>query len=329
MERMKWIDNAKGIGIILVVLGHAIIYEKADSTFWNGANTIIYSFHMPLFFFLSAYLQGCLEKNNISYTQKKIKLKLISLAVPYFIFSFVYWLSEVAMSAFVHNKAGFSDLLLCPIFPLSTLWFLYALLCYWFIRVIIYKLKIPNKYILICCALLSVVTVHIGFNSLIKATVIPRLLKNSIYYSVGIEYGLRHNHSRRLGGGTLLLGTVGFTIGNYVLMTVNVPAKGLIGILTALSGILFVCSVSNFLSKGVLSNFGKNSLGIYLMHDYIICFMVIFVSKLISNASIIILLATLFGTIISYIVYLICINNRVLKLIFQPQELVSYFRSRE
>ena len=40
-KRIEWIDIAKGIGILLVVLGHItkneVLYE------------IIYSFHMPLF----------------------------------------------------------------------------------------------------------------------------------------------------------------------------------------------------------------------------------------------------------------------------------------
>lgn len=43
-KRVEWIDTAKGIGLILVILGHLKIdYLSA----W------IYTFHMPLFFFLS------------------------------------------------------------------------------------------------------------------------------------------------------------------------------------------------------------------------------------------------------------------------------------
>lgn len=45
MSRIKWIDNARAIGILLVVLGHSLIPASIQ--------TYIYSFHMPLFFFLS------------------------------------------------------------------------------------------------------------------------------------------------------------------------------------------------------------------------------------------------------------------------------------
>ena len=46
--RLEWIDKAKGIGIILVILGHTIC--PPNIKFW------LYSFHMPLFFFLSGYV---------------------------------------------------------------------------------------------------------------------------------------------------------------------------------------------------------------------------------------------------------------------------------
>ena len=54
-----WINIARGIGMILVVLGHA-----ADDTWIRSENNnyiakfvidFIYSFHMPLFFFISGF----------------------------------------------------------------------------------------------------------------------------------------------------------------------------------------------------------------------------------------------------------------------------------
>lgn len=47
-KRLIWIDNAKGIGILLVVLGHTYGIPVQ-------LHHIIYSFHMPLFFILSGY----------------------------------------------------------------------------------------------------------------------------------------------------------------------------------------------------------------------------------------------------------------------------------
>ncbi len=44
-ERIAWLDNARGIGIALVVAGHALTP--------GHARDVIYAFHMPLFFFLA------------------------------------------------------------------------------------------------------------------------------------------------------------------------------------------------------------------------------------------------------------------------------------
>ena len=48
-KRLEWIDLAKGIGIILMVIGHMPSIPSA-------VHNWIFSFHMPLFFFLSGYM---------------------------------------------------------------------------------------------------------------------------------------------------------------------------------------------------------------------------------------------------------------------------------
>ena len=78
-NRIKWIDISKGIGIILVLMGHISKIKII--------NNVIYAFHMPLFFMISGYLY----KNKKEFVKNKVKKVLI----PYFIFSifsFLYWL---------------------------------------------------------------------------------------------------------------------------------------------------------------------------------------------------------------------------------------------
>ncbi|ALP91164.1 acyltransferase family protein [Clostridium butyricum] len=79
-KRIDFIDIMKGIGIILVICGHI--------SQLNTLNTWIYSFHMPLFFFISGITFSMSKKEN--FIRKKVKKILI----PYFIFSiltFIYW----------------------------------------------------------------------------------------------------------------------------------------------------------------------------------------------------------------------------------------------
>ena len=47
-EYVYWIDSAKAIGIILIIVGHL---SYGSSLSW--INKLIYSFHVPLFFMLS------------------------------------------------------------------------------------------------------------------------------------------------------------------------------------------------------------------------------------------------------------------------------------
>lgn len=85
-----WIDYSKGIGILLVVYGHVLrgIQSSQIGLPWElfkFPDTIIYSFHMPLFFFLSGLFAS-------KWAQKEPKVALLnkikSLVYPYFIWSF-------------------------------------------------------------------------------------------------------------------------------------------------------------------------------------------------------------------------------------------------
>lgn len=73
-HRILHIDVAKGIGIILVVFAHM---------FTEGvANNIIFSFHMPLFFFLSGAVEHSWRKQFRVYAVNAMKTTLI----PFFVF---------------------------------------------------------------------------------------------------------------------------------------------------------------------------------------------------------------------------------------------------
>lgn len=78
-QRIEYIDLAKFIGIFLMVLCHAGMH--------NMATSVIYAFHMPLFFFLSGYL---FDRNKTSTTFGSImRKKAFSILVPYYLFSFI------------------------------------------------------------------------------------------------------------------------------------------------------------------------------------------------------------------------------------------------
>lgn len=72
-KRVEWVDIAKGIGIILVIIGHCVMLG-------GHVHNWIFSFHMPLFFILSGLF---LVKEELGgFIQKKIK----TLLIPYITF---------------------------------------------------------------------------------------------------------------------------------------------------------------------------------------------------------------------------------------------------
>jgi len=141
MERLQWVDVAKGIGILIVIIGHELQHVKSSpvSFILDDVVAIIYAFHIPLFFFLS----GVLLNHSASFKQFTVK-KLSRLLLPYFvsclIFSIVSFLSylifknPVSFSWFQCLYAcafGTHDILIqtTGVKLFAILWFLPALFC--------------------------------------------------------------------------------------------------------------------------------------------------------------------------------------------------------
>lgn len=103
--RLHWVDALKGFGIMLVVFAHYKLPIAFD--------TYIFSFHMPLFFFISGFLF-----NFVKYTESAtnfVKGRFRSLIIPYFAFAvltclFYYLLDEVYSPGVVTLKFFEADI---------------------------------------------------------------------------------------------------------------------------------------------------------------------------------------------------------------------------
>ncbi|WP_211461632.1 acyltransferase family protein [Collimonas silvisoli] len=99
-DRYGFIDNAKAIGMILVVLGHSRGLP-------DYLVKLIFSFHVPLFFFISGFLikPGKLETTIYRNAGKVLQ----TLAIPYLLFfllAFLYWLVTRNVGAKALLSAG-------------------------------------------------------------------------------------------------------------------------------------------------------------------------------------------------------------------------------
>ena len=142
-NRLYYIDILKGFAILCVVAGHIATYN-------TNANIIIdfvYSFHMPLFFFISGFLYS-LSKSHL--IKEEIIKKSKTLIIPYFSISII--------ACMVH---GISKETLYGYFVSETrwgYWFLPTLFLLFLIMIVIYKFSHGNERKLIS----MIISVEVG-----------------------------------------------------------------------------------------------------------------------------------------------------------------------
>ncbi|MGV8988690.1 MAG: acyltransferase family protein [Cypionkella sp.] len=129
-DRQLWPDWAKGLGIILVVVGHvwrglmAAGLPIAPDLFAT-VDRLIYAFHMPLFFLLSGlfFEAGMLRRPVPAFLWSRVVLLLWPLAV----WTWIFFLSKSVTGNLVNTPVAWSDFPLIPLPPREEFWFLWAL----------------------------------------------------------------------------------------------------------------------------------------------------------------------------------------------------------
>jgi fucose 4-O-acetylase-like acetyltransferase len=86
-SRIDWIDAAKGLGIVLIVLGH--IYSVAEP---SPLYVFIYAFHVPLFFFIAGLTYRFDPPALPAFFRKKLR----ALLVPYLCYAALGYLFYLA-----------------------------------------------------------------------------------------------------------------------------------------------------------------------------------------------------------------------------------------
>ncbi len=156
-------DNAKFFLMILVVIGHATIWGTESSHIFSSSLLFIYSFHMPLFIFIS----------GMFFSPKKIPQKCVSyfaIYCAYKIFIFIVYslLGRMrGLQLFVEGEAP---------------WFIFALAVYILITYCIRNLNL--KYILV---IFTILALFAGYDrTLTDEFVLARCIKFYPFYLLGV-----------------------------------------------------------------------------------------------------------------------------------------------
>jgi fucose 4-O-acetylase-like acetyltransferase len=130
--RSNLVDIVKGVAIILVTLGHTA-QGMVHRGWWNTPaafffRALIYSFHMPAFFFIAGlFVHGSIKRRGrLAFTAEKAK----SILYPYLLFAVIYAALHPLIGRFQMSAEPFEwRSFLVKIADGDASWFLFALFC--------------------------------------------------------------------------------------------------------------------------------------------------------------------------------------------------------
>lgn len=262
--RIDWIDIAKGLGIILVVLGHT---ERglgssgiAPESWKYGLDFYLYTFHMPLFMFLS----GLNVPHSLRAGRREFLMrKLPTIVWPYLLWSLIIGAVGTLLSSLTNNPGDWGDFAKIAWRPISPFWFLYALFVY--------------CVVLAITGLRAVVLVPLSFLAFgvglmfANDTLIQQLLHFLIFFVAGALLAPRLLGANREPAWWLV---VAVTIAWFaVTAAVGAPsdhryfsAWGLPSALLGISFMILLAIKTKGLPSSVLAELGRASMPIYVMH---------------------------------------------------------------
>lgn len=265
-KRIEWVDYAKGMSILLVVIHHSIFRDSSINLHSEELvylNDLFRYFRMPLFFFIAGlFIHKALSSKLSVFLKDKI---------GNFLYIFVLWsvihylIKTVAPYLILGSETDLKSILSIFIYPPNTLWFIYALLIFFLITRL--TKKIP--YIALAIAMMFFIFTINNADSL-ESTILIRVARFYPYFLLGYIFAdfvklaadkVRIYHS------ILILPYFSIMVFFFEESWANSSiAVFLLGLLGIMSGIIIAVILSKITIFSWLGYIGKNTLSIYLMH---------------------------------------------------------------
>lgn len=271
-NRDNWVDCAKGIGIILVVYGHvarglvkAGIEVPVD--FYNLTDSIVYSFHMPLFFFLSGlFFYHSFSKRG---GKKLVFSKIDTILYPFLLWSIIQGCTEVFLSHYTNGNLPLYKVFTLLWAPRAQFWFLYALFFIFVVSAIIYSYT-AKKYSI--CIFIAAAFTYVFSDFLPDLRIIAFIAKNLVFFCFGIIFTQYFNIKYFSNKAAFIISFLSFIVGQWYFhkyLSLTYIDIGIVSLSIALISIVFIVSMSSLLAKNsnrIISYIGASSMSIFLMH---------------------------------------------------------------
>lgn len=320
-SRNSVVDIVKGIAIILVVLGHAV-RGALEEHYYSGETLkfidwMIYSFHMPVFFYLGGYF------THVSLSRHSgvrfIRDRCTGILWPYILWSLMYFIVSQFMINFtkINNPVDLESLLSIWWSPIHVLWFLYAFLILQILALV--GARAPALALGVAVvADLAVSATHLQGHEEVYIAVV----RHAPFFFIGYFFSARSRPVfPRISRLQVIFLTSLFLVG--VVYGYNLhfdPAVQAATLPLGLLGISMIAGLSAIIAekKSVLPNafeaLGRASMAIYLLHILVLA--VVPRALRIMDADIAlmrVIIGTFVGTVGSYIIYRVLAWARLAK----------------
>jgi fucose 4-O-acetylase-like acetyltransferase len=281
--RIDWVDYAKGLGIVLVVIGHTLRGEMtsakgSDLFVAHQIDAWIYAFHMPLFFFLSGLFARSLRNKT---PQDFFNSRWTILVHPYLLWSLIIHgtrtiagMTDLSWPQFLANfwKVSYE--------PIGIFWFLYVLCLISSLYYLLFSnpwIKTLNRSWVLVISTIASYSAYLIFKDAIAWEPLRRSLAFFPYFCLGslcqdlpsILSTLMTKRSHRwqvmvAGLGAVTLGTIG---------NLWRPESGDPNLLLASFGILAISALAQEMAAAkqwdLVKLLGARSLQIYVLHTLV------------------------------------------------------------
>ncbi|PPG28186.1 hypothetical protein C5D04_00220 [Rathayibacter sp. AY1D2] len=283
-ESREWIDFAKGVAISLVVLYHSSLFLGFFGLegYVPKLRTVLLYFPMPVFFFIA----GLTAARMLTWTFAELwRRRVLALVYLYLLWSFirvVFYLIVPFSRSEATSPTDPLNVLVLPILPSSSYWFIWALAIFsilaWAIR------KVPRWIQLSVAGLLSVASTTTG---LLDTDNIgwDRVLQNFIFFLVAMFIPRTfYRFAARVKVWQALALAVSYI--GIIAVIVAFDANRIPGVILIASSVAIVLGIagSQYLVKvralKIFVTMGQQSFQIYLLHLFVIAVVVAFVPLL-------------------------------------------------
>jgi fucose 4-O-acetylase-like acetyltransferase len=275
-KRLGWVDFARGLAMLLVVYRHSIVGIQRSGLSIPPAvyyiQEFVYNFRMPVFFLLSGFFLALgLKKYSVSTLVTK---KLYTLLYPYILWSVILITLQIVMSQYTNSVRTISDyrLILTQPRQIDHMWYLLALFNTSVLFLFLYTRL--RKFIIIHLAL--ALSLHFLCFLFQDFSFFSDLCYYYIYLVLGAILAdkliyLESLSTKKLFGGLLVVLPF-FLLGQYFWLSKQPEVVGLalpFLVITLIACSFFYLTCKLLFSGGIalwLTEIGRNSLQIYILH---------------------------------------------------------------